>query len=453
VTLHAEETGPQGAPLVVLVHGSMDRSSAMAKLARRLETDLRVLRYDRRGYGRSVSVGPPFDMEAQVDDLVALLDGRPAVLIGHSFGGVVALTTAARHPLLVRAVGVYEAPLSWLATWPSHTAGGAAVAATEQGRDPGDVAEAFMRRMVGDRVWERLPDRTRQDRRAEGAALVGELADLQREPPFEADEIGCPVLVARGEHGAAHHVAGTALLAEWFDTDVALIDTAGHGAHASHPDEFADFARQVVASASDRPARSSSLADFEALARRRRTSLVMDAVAAVPDELVDRLAELATWGPNHKRTWPWRFAAFTGAGRALLGEAFAADQVAAGGFEDAKIAKTRTKYLRAPLVMLIGADDHPSSQLREENRDAVSAGIQNLLLGATAAGLASFWSSPPLGEAPSVLSLTGWSVGTQLVGVLYLGWPSGDVPAPERPPVEVTWFDASERGASGDGRS
>ena len=93
------ETGPADGPLVVLVHGTMDRAAGMLALARRLE-DRRpdrycMLRYDRRGYGRSPHDGP-FDMAHQVDDLVTLLDGRPAVVFGHSYGGNVALAAADR---------------------------------------------------------------------------------------------------------------------------------------------------------------------------------------------------------------------------------------------------------------------------------------------------------------------------------------------------------------------
>ena len=50
-----------------------------------------MLRYDRRGYARSRDVGGPFTMDAHVADLAALLDGRRAVVFGHSYGGNVAL--------------------------------------------------------------------------------------------------------------------------------------------------------------------------------------------------------------------------------------------------------------------------------------------------------------------------------------------------------------------------
>ena len=175
--LWSEEAGEPGAPLIALVHGSLDRSAGLLKLSRRLDDRCRVLRYDRRGYGRSAPHPGPFDVAAQVADLVALLDSRPAVVFGHSFGGNVALALADRHPELVRAVGIYEAPLPWLDWWPSGTAGGEAARSAD---DPADAAERFMRRMVGDEKWMRLPAGTRAARRTEGVTMVTELADAAR---------------------------------------------------------------------------------------------------------------------------------------------------------------------------------------------------------------------------------------------------------------------------------
>src|SRR5262245_35826182 len=178
-----------------------------------------------------------------------------------------------------------------------------------------------------------------------------------------------------------------------------------------------------------------SLDDFTALARSRRTSLLVDTERKVPVELVQRLCDLAQWAPNHKRTWPWRFALFTQEGRAKLGEAFVADMIAVDFGDEGKRLKTRTKYQRAPAVLLVGAAAHPKPSLDEENRYSTAALIENVLLGATAAGLASFWSTPPLERSPSVLSLAGFEPDTTLIGVLYLGWPSAQVETPDRPPV------------------
>lgn len=177
---------------------------------------------------------------------------------------------------------------------------------------------------------------------------------------------------------------------------------------------------------------------FDTLARSRRTSLLVDLDRPVPAELVDRLCTIAAWAPNHKRTWPWRFAAVTGEARRTLGEAFADEMVVRSFGDEGKVAKTRGKYLRAPTVLVVGAAPHPKPSLNAENRDAVAAAVQNLLLAATAAGLASFWSTPALDDVPAVLDLCGFEPGVTLVGVLYLGWPNGSVEVPERPPVAVT---------------
>ena len=82
--LHVEETGPPDGALVVLVHGTMDRSTGFARVARRLDDRYRVLRYDRRGYARSRGLPGPHGCEAHVDDLLNLLDGRHATVVGHS---------------------------------------------------------------------------------------------------------------------------------------------------------------------------------------------------------------------------------------------------------------------------------------------------------------------------------------------------------------------------------
>jgi nitroreductase len=184
-----------------------------------------------------------------------------------------------------------------------------------------------------------------------------------------------------------------------------------------------------------------SFDDVADLIRSRRTHLLVDRERPVPPELVRELCALATWAPNHKKTWPWRFAAFTGDGRARLGACFVEDMVASRIGDDVKRAKTLTKYLRAPTVVVVGcaADDHPT--FHDENRDAVAAGIENLLLGATAAGLASFWSTPPVMDGARALEVCGFAGDDRLIGVVYLGWPVGTPDVPQRPEPVVTFVD------------
>lgn len=235
--LWSHETGPDDAPLVVVIHGSMDRSAGLLRLSRRLDERARVLRYDRRGYGRSTPHRGPFGMDAQVADLVELLGERSAVLVGHSYGGDVALATAARYPALVRSLVVYEPPLSWLDWWPSTTAGGQALSGEG---DPDEAAERFMRRLIGDERWERLPASTRSARRREGRVMIGELADLRSRAPWTAAEIDVPVVAMAGEFGAEHHRRGIAYLGETL-ADVRTVTIAGakHFGPNTHADAVA----------------------------------------------------------------------------------------------------------------------------------------------------------------------------------------------------------------------
>jgi pimeloyl-ACP methyl ester carboxylesterase len=162
-------------------------------------------------------------------DLEALLDGEPALLFGHSFGGVLALAAAARLGTSVTGVVVYEPPMMWESWWPQ--------AAGHEQDSPEDMAEAFMRRLIGDHRWERLGDSTRQARRSEGRALVAELDSLRRCRPFEAESLGCPVLVMRGAEAREHHVrACDRLVRDLKDASLDVIEGAGHFGPNTHPD-------------------------------------------------------------------------------------------------------------------------------------------------------------------------------------------------------------------------
>jgi nitroreductase len=177
--------------------------------------------------------------------------------------------------------------------------------------------------------------------------------------------------------------------------------------------------------------------DFTRLVHERRTSMVVDQNRAVDPDLVAELCGLATWAPNHKKTWPWRFALFTGDGRARLGATMVDDMAAASFGDDGKRIKTATKYTRTPAVLVVAAASHENEMLDAENRDAVAAGVQNLLLGATALGLASFWSTPALTRPPGVLRLCGFEPTDRVVAVIYLGWSVGTAAVPDRPAVTL----------------
>jgi nitroreductase len=175
--------------------------------------------------------------------------------------------------------------------------------------------------------------------------------------------------------------------------------------------------------------------------RTRRTSLLMDADDPVPDELISLLLELATWAPNHKRTWPWRFTVITGAARYRLGEALAAVAPDLGVPPD-KVAKLPGKYARSAAVVLVWAAVDPDPHRAKEDRDAVAAAVQNLLLAATSFGLGNYWATVPAVLEHAVRRFAHLDEDHDLVALVYLGWPTGTAAVPGRPEPEVTWLDA-----------
>ena len=95
VELSLQISGPEDAPVVVLVHGYPDNRRVWNLVVDDLERDHRVATYDVRGAGESTA--PPsrsgYKLNRLVDDLVAVLDevapdGRPIHLVGHDWGSV-----------------------------------------------------------------------------------------------------------------------------------------------------------------------------------------------------------------------------------------------------------------------------------------------------------------------------------------------------------------------------
>lgn len=99
-------------PAVLLVHGGMQASQNLTKLARSLSNEFTVYVPDRRGRGRSGPHGDDFSVMREVEDLQALVTATGASRIfGLSSGALVALRAALATPALHR-VALYEPPLS-----------------------------------------------------------------------------------------------------------------------------------------------------------------------------------------------------------------------------------------------------------------------------------------------------------------------------------------------------
>ena len=162
---------------VLLLHATLSTGAQLEPLARALAAggDLALLSVDRRGSGQSrVAIRRPLAVGTHVADLAAVLDEEgheAAVLVGHSFGGVVALEFAARQPRRTLAAVVYEPPYGPVADEATRDGFAAVAAATERaGRRGGAAAaaEAFLRGVAGDAAWDTLSERRRSSVAGEG---------------------------------------------------------------------------------------------------------------------------------------------------------------------------------------------------------------------------------------------------------------------------------------------
>ena len=177
--------------------------------------------------------------------------------------------------------------------------------------------------------------------------------------------------------------------------------------------------------------------ELETLILGRRSNLLIDASREVDSALVDRIVNSAQWAPNHKRTWPLRVAVITGDSRRTLGDTIA-DAMAVHGDDEMKVAKTRGKFMRSPVIIVVASAEGATTNETEENKYAVAAGVQNMLLMAESFSLAALWGSPAKGANGAITTLCSMESTDHVMGIIYLGWPKQSITVPERPNINVT---------------
>jgi nitroreductase len=187
-----------------------------------------------------------------------------------------------------------------------------------------------------------------------------------------------------------------------------------------------------------------SLTDLSELIRHRRSikPASMDPARPVPEPMLMQCLENATWAPTHGLTQPWRFKIYTGDSRQLLAAALQLtyrEVTSPASYREDKLAKLGLTPLQAPVVILCCMHRDPTAKIPEvEEIEAVACAAQNLMLSATAAGLGSYWSTPPVLETPEWRNWLGLGADDRCLGILYLGWakPQAEHPSSIRQPVD-----------------
>jgi pimeloyl-ACP methyl ester carboxylesterase len=97
---------------VVLLHCTGSSGRQWAEVVEALRSDFRVIAPDLCGYGGTTHWpgNGTFNLAVEADLIAALLDllGKPAHVVGHSYGGAVALQFASRHPRYLKTLTLIE---------------------------------------------------------------------------------------------------------------------------------------------------------------------------------------------------------------------------------------------------------------------------------------------------------------------------------------------------------
>jgi pimeloyl-ACP methyl ester carboxylesterase len=224
---------------VICVHGALDRGGSFVRLVRRLGR-FDVVVYDRRGYQGSRDL-TPVSLAAHVEDLTALVEREaetgPVILFGHSFGGVVTIATAIAIPNNVALVVDYESPVPWVLRREHFHA--------LRSDDPATEAEAFFRRIMGDRAWERLSEEQRDSRRRDGTALLIDLSVVrQPDAPFDVRLLRVPMTYIYGDQADYYRSLAAELVKVNPVIESRELPLAGHAAHLKNADQLASVIEQ-----------------------------------------------------------------------------------------------------------------------------------------------------------------------------------------------------------------
>jgi pimeloyl-ACP methyl ester carboxylesterase len=231
-------------PGVVCLHSNASSSGQWRALMELLAPRFHVIAADSYGAGKSPA-RPPNTM---LRDEVALLEpalaraGDPFALVGHSYGGAVALVAAVMYPKRVRAIALYEPTLFALVEreTPRDVDGirDTVVDAVKVG-DKFAAARTFIDFWMEPGAFDRMPERKREAIAAAGVDVDEWRKALFGEPtPRSAfARLDVPVLLLVGKRSPLSSRSVAQLLARTLPrVEVVELDDCGHMAPVTHPE-------------------------------------------------------------------------------------------------------------------------------------------------------------------------------------------------------------------------
>jgi esterase len=242
--LYYEDLG-SGTPILG-IHGAGSSAVFWEDAAERLSAIGRVIIYDRRGCNRSTRPDSyeKTSVQEHADDALALmreLDAEPAILVGRSYGGTIALDLALREPESVLGIALLEAGPMGLA--PEYDAWFTSVRAAAENVEPGAVGEVVLREVFG--AWNELPEVWRDVFTRNGPALLAELRGEERTENDRLGVLGVPALVVTADASPAPIRQCSEALAGALPGARAVRVTGDHAVDPASP-EVVDFLSGVI---------------------------------------------------------------------------------------------------------------------------------------------------------------------------------------------------------------
>ena len=155
-------------------------------------------------------------------------------------------------------------------------------------------------------------------------------------------------------------------------------------------------------------------------------------------EALARILRAALRAPDHGALRPWTILLVRGESRRALGEVLA-DSLAARspGASAEDRTRERGKAMRAPMLAIVVASIAPSPKIPEVEQ-LLSAGCvaYGLEIAAQAEGFGAVWKTGEAAYDRAVHQRLGLGDRDRIVGLLYLGTPTVEVPDGARPRVE-----------------
>ncbi len=250
VALDVEAQG-EGMPILFSCGFCTTRENWRAHVAPLNAIGMKVVLWDYRGHGRSEvpEDQAAYTLDQVLDDMGRVLEwaapGEPAVLAGHSLGGMASLHFASRHPERVRALVV-------MGSGPGFKNPEAAARWAAQVEKTGSILrakgiEAFLAGRAGATCVGRQPElpaavaaaRAICEQNVEGLARFGLGVAGPAAPVIdELPGIAQPTLILIGEHDDAYLRAADLMKAKLPNAESVLLEGAGHVANIEAPIEF-----------------------------------------------------------------------------------------------------------------------------------------------------------------------------------------------------------------------